>query len=291
MARPGGVTSPPKSGRWGPTTTPRAPKTGASITDTWWFGGLAALADFLGLTLRIFRSLFTRRLDWTKELFDQCVIIARRCAWPVALSAAGLATPVYILNVGELTRTLGGVDRLGGAVALASMREVGSWVTGMLVAGIAGTAICSDLGSRKVREEIDALSVLAVDLTRTLILPRVLAVTIMMPLMWLWAVLWCTLPVFILAPTALHFPAASFIKTYQTVPLIDLWIGLLKLTVIGLLVGLVCCYKGLTAKGGPAGVGRAVNQAVVLAFLCTWIVSILMNAFFQAAFSQTQNVR
>lgn len=275
-----------------PTGTDTRPATlGQQVRRTWWYSGVVTLAEFLALTLQTLRSLITRPLDWGGAFTEQCALIARRCSWPLALSAAGLAIPVYLLYVGELGKMLGGADRLGAAVALASQREVGAWVTGMIVAGIAGTAICSDLGSRRVREELDALTVLGVKLNRTLVLPRVLAVTVMTPLMWLWAVLWCSLPTFLLAPSQIGVSHSSFIETYMTVPSIDLWIGLIKMTVVGLLIGLICCFKGLKAEGGPAGVGRAVNQAVVAAFLSTWIVSVLGNAFFQAAFPQTQNIR
>jgi phospholipid/cholesterol/gamma-HCH transport system permease protein len=102
----------------------------------------------------------------------------------------------------------------------------------------------------------------------------------------------CTVVVAGLSGTVLvGYPVASFINSAGQYPLADLFAALIKATLIGFVIALVSCYKGMNAKGGSAGVGRAVNQAVVICFAATWILNYLFNTFYLAAFPAAQNLR
>ena len=137
-----------------------------------------------------------------------------------------------------------------------------------MLAGVAGTAITADLGARKIREELDALQVLGVDPVKNLVVPRFLALMLV------------TGPVRRLrdhlrrlrrhpdATLVNGAPLGPFWATFFTnASITDLWGSVLKCTMFGAIIAIVCCYKGMTASGGAEGVGRAVNQAVVIAFL------------------------
>ena len=114
------------------------------------------------------------------------------------------------------------------------------------------------------------MEVLGVDPLRTLILPRVIAVTIMTGLMDLFALAFGVLGGFIAAVQIGASSAAFQENFFANLSTIDIWGSVLKTSIFGLIIGTVCCYKGFRASGGPAGVGRAVNQAVVISFAAVW---------------------
>jgi phospholipid/cholesterol/gamma-HCH transport system permease protein len=135
------------------------------------------------------------------------------------------------------------------------------------MAGVAGTAITADLGARKIREELDALQVLGVDPIKNLVVPRFLALMLVTGMFNVYAVIFGTFGGMLVTVTN-GAPLGPFFATYFTnATPTELWGSLLKTVMFGAIIAIVCCYKGLTAKGGAEGVGRAVNQAVVISFL------------------------
>ena len=128
------------------------------------------------------------------------------------------------------------------------------------------------------------MQVLAIDPIKTLVVPRVVALTLMAPLLGLLAVLDAMLVSYLLYPLLLpNITHAAFIDgTVAFMNFADLASLIAKLLVTGLFVGVVCCYKGLSAKGGAEGVGRAVNQAVLITFVGLWILNSLWNGVFLA---------
>jgi phospholipid/cholesterol/gamma-HCH transport system permease protein len=140
-------------------------------------------------------------------------------------------------------------------------------VTAVVVAGVAGTAITADLGARKIREELDALQVLGVDPIKNLVVPRFLALMLITGLLDIYAVLF-GIAGGIFAEIAYHAPLGGFFATLlNNASTTELWGSILKCTLFGAIIAVVCSYKGMNASGGAAGVGRAVNEAVVIAFL------------------------
>ena len=147
------------------------------------------------------------------------------------------------------------------------MREFAPFVTAVVVAGVAGTAITADLGARKIREELDALQVLGVDPIKNLVVPRFLALMLITGLMDIYALLF-GIAGGLFAEVAYGQPLGGFFATlFNNASVTDLWGSILKCTMFGAIIAVVCCYKGMNASGGAEGVGRAVNEAVVIAFL------------------------
>jgi len=150
---------------------------------------------------------------------------------------------------------------------LASIREIGPLITSIVVAGVAGTAITADLGARKVREELDALQVLGVDPVKNLVVPRFLSLMIVTGLFDIYAILFGLFGG-LLAEVLNGGAVGPFWNTlFANSSVTDLWGSVLKTTVFGAIIAIVCCYKGMSASGGAEGVGRAVNEAVVISFL------------------------
>ena len=171
------------------------------------------------------------------------------------------------LQAANFLTLFGALDRLGGFFVLGAIREIGPDVTAIVLAGVAGTAITADLGARKIREELDALQVLGVDPIKNLVVPRFLALMLVTGLFNIYAILF---GIFggILAELVNGYPLGPFWNTFfANADTTDMWGSALKATLFGAIIAIVCCYKGMTASGGAEGVGRAVNQAVVITFL------------------------
>ncbi len=174
---------------------------------------------------------------------------------------------------------VGAQNRTGAFFVLASAREIAPYMTGMAVAGVMGTAMTADLGARKIREELDALKVLGVDAVRQLVLPKVLGITL---LMLAFNVVGIALAVFtsMIAATLIGdtSPGAYFAAFLSNLTTPEMVYTVIKTGFTGLVIGLVCAHKGLTVKGGPEGVGRAVNEAVVLGFVAVWVINFILNS-------------
>ena len=174
---------------------------------------------------------------------------------------------------------------------LASIREFAPFVTAIVVSGVAGTAITADLGARKIREELDALQVLGVDPVKNLVVPRFLALMLITGMFDIYAILF---GVFGGVITTLVYdqPLGPFRATFLTnASVVDLWGSVLKCTLFGAIIAIVCCYKGMTATGGAAGVGRAVNQAVVIATLGVFAFNYVFTQTLLATHPEIQVIR
>ena len=140
-------------------------------------------------------------------------------------------------------------------------------MTAVVVAGVAGTAITADLGARKIREELDALQVLGVDPVKNLVVPRFLALMMVTALLDIFAIVF-GLSAGIAAELLYHQTLGGFFATlFSNASVTDLWGSILKTTLFGAIIAIVCSYKGMNASGGAAGVGKAVNEAVVIAIM------------------------
>lgn len=222
--------------------------------------------DMMLLTGRTIWSALRPPYPYGGELVAQLLFTLRVCWFPLLISTVCLCYAAPGLQAANFLSLFGGLDRLGGFFVLGAVREIGPAVTGIVVAGVAGTAITADLGARKIREELDALQVLGVDPVKNLVVPRFLALMVVTGLFDIYAVLF---GIFggILAAVEFGQPLGPFWATFfANVSTIDLWGSVLKCTIYGAIIAIVCCYKGMSASGGAEGVGRAVNEAVVLAF-------------------------
>jgi phospholipid/cholesterol/gamma-HCH transport system permease protein len=201
------------------------------------------------------------------EFIGQFLFALQLCWFPMMISTIAFGFGAPGLQAANFLTLFGALDRLGGFFILASVREFAPFVTAVVVAGVAGTAITADLGARKIREELDALQVLGVDPIKNLVVPRFLSLMLITGLMDVYALLF-GISGGIFAELAYGQPLGGFFATlFTNASITDLWGSLLKCTLFGAIIAIVCCYKGMNASGGAEGVGRAVNEAVVIAFL------------------------
>jgi phospholipid/cholesterol/gamma-HCH transport system permease protein len=253
--------------------------------------GTSGVWELLVFAARTFQAIFTPPYTWKNEFIEQSWLLFKRGLIPCAVSAAGFGYGAPGLQGTAITDTFGDINRVAAIVGAATIREQAMWVTGMVVAGVVGTAICADLGARKIREELDALAVIGVDSIRRLVAPRVLAITLLMPALGV-VVIVTEFYAIMLAYISYGGTAGEFTGSgAYSFAAIDIFLFFIKTIVVGAIVGVVCCYKGVNASGGSLGVGRAVNQAVVLAFVLVWTLNFAFNSTYLSLFPEAQTLR
>ncbi|MCW2778363.1 MAG: hypothetical protein JWN17_2088 [Frankiales bacterium] len=254
--------------------------------------GLVELGEMSTMGAAVLYDAVRHPRGYWGDVRDQMHSILKLCWLPMIVSciAFGLGAPG--LQGGNIYSLFGIPDRLGSFFIMASVREFAPWINAMVVAGVVGTAVTADLGARRIREEIDALEVLGIDVMRSLILPRVLGLMFMTGLLDLLALACGIVGGFIAAvPILGSSPGAFYGSFFANANVVDLLGSVIKTSCFGLFVGVICCYKGYTAKGGPIGVGRAVNQAVVISFAAIWIFNYVFTATMLGLFPEIQVFR
>src|SRR5215210_7821765 len=208
---------------------------------------LEQVGDMMILTGKTIMSALRPPYPYGGEFIGQFLFALRLCWFPLLISTVAISYGAPGLQAGNFLVLFGALDRLGGFFVL--------------------TSITADLGARKIREELDALQVLGVDPVKNLVVPRFLALMIATGLFNIYAILFGILGG-IIATLTFDAPLGPFFATLLTnASTTDLWGSVVKCTIFGAIIAIVSCYKGMTASGGAEGVGRAVNQAVVITFL------------------------
>jgi phospholipid/cholesterol/gamma-HCH transport system permease protein len=223
---------------------------------------------------------------WWKEYLRQCWFIAKVTSLPVILIAIPFGM-VIALHVGTLNRQLGAESATGAAMVLAIVREASPVATALLIAGAGGSAMTADLGSRKIRDEISAMEVMAVNPVHRLVTPRLYAAaTVGLFLVSLVSVAGIAGGYFFNVVVQGTTPGAYFQGFSSLAQLPDLYSSMAKAMVFGFIAAMVSCYKGLFAKGGPKGVGDAVNQGVVITFILIFFANFIMTSLYFALIPQ-----
>ncbi len=247
--------------------------------------GLTGLGEFFLFTFDVLKAIPRRPFAWG-EAIRQAWMLVSVVIVPTALVAIPLGA-VVALQIGSLTQQLGAQSFAGATSVVAIVREGAPIATALLLAGAGGSAICADFGSRTIREEIDALRVLGIDVTRRLVAPRVVAAMIVGVL-----VTGVVMGVGIAGGYVFNVmlqggTSGVYVDSFATLAsLPDLWASLVKGMVFGLIAALVGSFKGLRAQGGPKGVGQAVNEAVVVSFLLLFTTNYLLTTLYFQLFPQ-----
>jgi len=229
----------------------------------------------LDVTVALFRRPFQ-----LKEFLQQAWFIVTVTIIPTALVSIPFGA-VIALQVGGLIKQFGAQSFTGSASVLAVVREAGPIATALLIAGAAGSAIAADFGARKIREELDAMMVLGIDPIQRLVVPRVLAcMLIAMFLNGLVSIVGVAGGYVFNVVLQNGTPGAYIASFTALAQLPDMYQGLVKAVVFGYLAAIVASYKGMNAKGGPKGVGDAVNEAVVITFVLLFIVNFFISALY-----------
>jgi phospholipid/cholesterol/gamma-HCH transport system permease protein len=240
---------------------------------------IAQSGRFVAFSLDTVRGL-VRPPFQAREFVQQAWFISSVSILPAALVAIPFGA-VIALQLGSLVRQLGAQSFIGGASVLAVVREAGPIVTALIIAGAGGSAICADLGSRKIREELDAMRVLGVDPIHRLVVPRVAAAMLVALLLNGLVSVVGVAGGYVFTVLLQGGTPGSYIASFQALgQLADLVAGEVKALLFGAVAGLVASYKGMTADGGPKGVGDAVNQSVVITFMLLFALNFVVTAVY-----------
>jgi phospholipid/cholesterol/gamma-HCH transport system permease protein len=169
---------------------------------------------------------------------------------------------------------------VGATVALSLTRELGPVLTGLMVTGRVGSAMAAELGTMRVTEQIDAMYTMAVEPVKYLIVPRIVAAILMLPVLTIICDFIGILGGYFVGVKLLGINSGIFLsKIYEIVKFDDIYNGLIKSVVFGLILALVGCYKGFYTEGGAEGVGKATTQAVVLSSVLILMSDYMLTSF------------
>ena len=225
------------------------------------FQNIGEMMLLLLRTIRALPQMFRQR----KKIYDQLFEIGNASllmACVLALFIGG----VIALQTGPVLRERGLQSAVGGLVGLSICKELAPVMMAILIAGRIGSAMAAEIGSMRVYQEIDALRTMNINPVHYLVLPRLIAITISLPILVLFAILvgWFGGGLVAVMNEEIGLTFQSyFVNLRLVVELGDVLNGLFKSAVFAVVIGTVCCHQGLVTMGGPRGIGRSVTKAVV----------------------------
>jgi phospholipid/cholesterol/gamma-HCH transport system permease protein len=247
--------------------------------------GLAIIGDLCAMLMDAVWSTVSavvhRRFSWA-EFVEQTWFLISVTVLPAMLIAIAFGL-VLVLEVGGLAVQIGASAIVGAVDAIGIVREAAPVITAILLSGAGGSAICSDLGARTMRDEIDAMWVMAVDPIERLVAPRVLATVVVALLVNGLVAFAGIMSGYLASVYILHTSAGGFLNSFSTFAQpSDAIESMFKAALFGLMAAVVASHQGLNAKKGPAGVGEAVNRSVVITGIGLFLLNLIVTDVFLA---------
>src|SRR5262252_8103872 len=232
--------------------------------------------DISFLTARAFISAF-RRPYYIRDILAQMESIGVGSAPVVMLTGFFTGAVLTLQSANTLTR-FGAKGSTGYAVGVSLVRELGPVIGSLMVAGRAGSGMASELGSMLVTEQVNAMRALGTDPIKKLVVPRVLATTFMMPILTIAADAVGLLGGLVVSTVMLGISSNQYLSSaFDGLENVDVFGGLLKPLVFGMIIALVGCHCGLRTYGGTQGVGRSTTQAVVAASILILFFNLILT--------------
>jgi phospholipid/cholesterol/gamma-HCH transport system permease protein len=198
---------------------------------------------------------------------------------PVVLITGGFTGMVMALQSYTGFKRFNAEAFVGTVVALSMTRELGPVLAGLMVSGRVGSAMAAELGTMQVTEQIDALYTLAINPIKYLVVPRFLASLIVMPILTAFADVVGILGGYLISVLLLGTNPTIYVRrTYDYLDLEDVYIGLLKACIFGMIIATIGCYQGINTRGGAEGVGKATTNAVVISSLLILVANYFVTA-------------
>lgn len=233
------------------------------------------------ITLRAFP---TMRFALSKRNFEEVVfqLYTTGIKSLGVITVVGLFTGMILaLQTGLELRRFGQEANIGTAVTVVMVREMGPFMTGLIIAASVGSAIAAHLGTMVVSEEVAALEVMSIDPHRFLVMPRLFALLLMMPLLTVYTNIIGICGGALVGQTQLGVPLESYFdNAIRFVRNKDVYIGLFKAAIFGIVISTVACQQGFSATGGAVGVGHATRKAVIISFLTILVLGYIVTGVF-----------
>jgi phospholipid/cholesterol/gamma-HCH transport system permease protein len=245
---------------------------------------ISELGEISFFTGTFFRQLFTKPFE-LKEFIRQCYHVGNKSLFLVG-STGFIIGMVFTLQVRPTLDDFGAAAFIPSLVSISIIREIGPIITALICAGKVGSGMGAELGSMRVTEQIDAMDVSGTNPFKYLVVTRVLAITLMVPILVIFSDTMSIIASFMVE----NFKAEVSFQLYfnrviNSLEYLDILPATIKTFFFGLSIGIVSCYKGYYCKKGTQGVGVAANSAVVyssmLVFIIDFIAVFITNMFFE----------
>lgn len=225
--------------------------------------------------IRFFKEAFSSPFEF-KEIINQCYQVGYK-SLPL-ISLTGFITGIVFTKQSRPSlATFGASSWLPSLISIAVIRALAPLVTALIAAGKVGSNMGAELGSMKVTEQIDAMEVSATNPFKFLVVTRVTAISIMLPILVLYSGLVGMFGAYFnIHQNELTSLTAFFKSAFSTITFLDIFSSILKAIVYGFTIGIAGCYQGYNAQNGTQGVGRAANAAVVVAMFMIFIEEMLI---------------
>lgn len=248
------------------------------------FDFLASLGEYIRLIIEVFNATLHRPPSWAllrEQLFNIGVLSLS------VVAITGFSTGFVLAAQSFYQLSEKGMASITGImVGKAMITELGPILTAFMLTGRVGSAICAELGTMKVTEQIDALKSMAVNPNRYLVAPRFIAGIVMSPLLTMYSIMMGIYGGYLVSVFLFGMsPAAYFDPMPQHITFFDLFTGIFKSFCFGIIFVTVCCFKGIKTEGGAAGVGRSITKSVVISYtlilIADFFLTVAMNSIHQ----------
>jgi phospholipid/cholesterol/gamma-HCH transport system permease protein len=236
---------------------------------------LEAVGGFFRMCVLTAKALL-KPFQWREFILQGWFLMRVSFLPTIAVSIPLTVLLIFTLNI--LLREFGAADVSGAGAAIGAVTQLGPLTTVLVVAGAGSTAICADLGARTIREEIDAMEVLGIDPIHRLVVPRVVAATLVATLLNGLVITVGLVGGYIFGVYLQNVSGGAYLSSLTLLTgLPEVLIATVKAATFGLIAGLVGCYRGLTVGGGSKGLGTAVNETVVLCVVALYAVNVILT--------------
>ena len=240
---------------------------------TGFFSYAGGAATLLGESVGFIGALRIR----VRETIDQAYLLGVQ-SWAIVILTSLFTGMVFSLESAVQAVQYGVGNLVGGAVAFTMVRELGPMLSAVVVAGRSGAAISAEIGSMVVTEQIEALQSLGLSPVRMLVVPRLIALLVMLPLLTVFADIIGIIGGMFIANIYAHISYDSFINSARaSLPFGDVLKGLIKAAVFAIIIAVIGSYNGLQTRGGAAGVGKSTTGAVVTAIILIFVFNFALS--------------
>jgi len=234
------------------------------------------VGDFALLSVATLRAALRPRFPWRAVLVEFEALAVRSA--PLVIVTSTFTGMVLALQTAYSLARFGAKPYVGSIVGLAIVRELGPVLAALMVGGRAGAGIASELGSMQVTEQVDAIRAMGADPVQKLVLPRVLATTLGLPLLTIFSIAVGIAGGMVVADAQYGIASGFYLQTVTSVVRIgDFASGVAKTVVFGWAIGMIGCHVGLATRGGTVGVGRATTRAVVIASIVVLVADFFLT--------------